>query len=126
MRRLKDMGQGDLWPFKYFRVWENQLVGEEFSKIKSNLAAFTELKISIRHENNKSDINDHTKDDIYVNLTIDVANICHWVPVAPNTDTVGRYVGRIVGKRAGGEPFHSDEWFEYYVTAQTNFGREQI
>lgn len=126
MRRLKDMAQGDLWPFKYFRIWENQLDGEEFSVIKSDLSLFTELKISIRHERNKSDINDHAKDDVYVDLDLDTTNICHWVPITGDTDTVGRYVGRIVGIRSSGEPFHSDEWFEYYVTAKSNFGREQI
>jgi hypothetical protein len=126
MKRLTDMAQGDLWPYKYFRIWENELLDEVFSTVKSDLASLAELKISIRHESNKSDINDHTKDDVYADLTIDTANICHWVPAEGDTDKLGRWVGRIVGKRSGNEPFHSDEWFEYYVTAQGNFGRESI
>lgn len=126
MKRLQDMAEGDLWPLKYFRIYENNLSGEDFTVIASNLASFTELKISIRHENNIQDINDHAKDDIYVDLTIDTANICHWIPVDGDTDKLGRYVGRIVGIKGADEPFHSDFWFEYWVTAKSNFGRESI
>lgn len=126
MIRLKDMAQGDLWPFKYFRIYENNLNGEVFTEIKSVLSGFVELKISWRHELNKSNINDHSLDDVYADLTIDTANICHWEPGSGDTDLIGKYVGRIVGIRADGEPFHSDVWFYFYITAKSNFGRDSL
>ena len=128
MRKLKDMAQGDRWPFKYFRLWENQLVDEKFITIPTDVSALVEIKISLRHVDNKSDINDHTLDEVYADLDPDTANIVHWEPDTDWQDDakLGKYIGRITGTRDVDKVFHADDWFFFYVTAKNEFGRESI
>jgi len=126
IQRFRDMALGDTWPYKYFRVYEFDLVGSDFIKVEADLSAFISVKISIRHEDNKSDINDHAKDDIYTNVILDSGNICHWEPGPTDISKLGEYKGRLTGVKATGEIWHSPDWFVFNATPKSSHGREQI
>jgi hypothetical protein len=128
MIKLDDWAKGDLWPFPYFRVFVWKWQNGKFQKVEADIANdFDELKFSSRHEANIEDKNDHTKDDIYSDMTVDSGGVCHFEPVDGDTDVIGDYIGRLVGIRTSGtRPWHSKQWFHYFVTEQSRFGRSDI
>jgi len=127
MIRLRDWAKGDLWPFPYFRLYDWVWSNGKFNKVEMTLSTdfvSDSLKFSSRHADNLEDRNDHTKDDVYRVMTLDSGGVCHFEPVSGDTDKVGRFIGRLVGTRTTGtRPWHSQYWFEYYVTEQTRIGR---
>lgn len=126
MIRLKSIAVGDRWPYPYFRLWEKKLVSGKFVKQEIDLSADFQagtLRVSIRHEDNQDDIDDHTKDDIYAAVNIDSVGLCHYEWAVGDTDTLGVYIGRLTGVRSGGEIWHSDIWFTYEVVSKSRYGR---
>ncbi|MDH3268729.1 MAG: hypothetical protein OEM46_07735 [Ignavibacteria bacterium] len=126
MITLEPIAKGDLWPFPYFRLWETIFSGGRFKKQEIDIATdFTEIKFSSRHSDNQDDLNDHTKDDIYADMTIDSGGLVHYEWTSGDTDVIGRYQGRLVGIRnTGARPWHSKFWFEYWVVEQSHYGRK--
>jgi len=127
MIKLEDMTYGDRWPFPYFRLWEWKFSGGQFSKVEMSLASdFSVLKFSTRHEDNREDINDHSKDNIYSDMTSDGDGLCHYQWGANDTNKVGKFIGRLTGTRSDGRLWHSKTWFYYYVTPKSRVGTESI
>lgn len=124
MIRLDDIAVGDRWPFPQFRLYERKLVGSKIVVAEIDLATdFTNIKFSSRHEDNRDDVDDHTKDDIYSDTVFDGGGLLHYEWGATDTDTVGHHIGRLVGTRIDSKVWHSKFWFHYYVVEKSRYGR---
>jgi hypothetical protein len=125
MIKLDDIAKGDRWPFHKFRLWEEVRVSGKFVRRQIDLSAdFSDLKYFARHEDNMEDLDDHAKDDINGDLTLDGSGDCHYEwDVSPETDKTGKYVGRLYGTRTDGRPWHAKVWFTFNITHPTRTGR---
>lgn len=125
MIRLEDIAKGDRWPFHQFRLWENKLVSGVFVKREIDLATdFTSVKYTARHESNMEDLNDEAKNDISGDVVFDGGGLCHYEwGETPETDVVGKYIGRLWGTRVSGKKWHSPVWYYFYITDQQRLGR---
>lgn len=115
--RLEPISVGDRFPFYYFRFWEQQLnAAGDIIEVAPDLDVdYTTKKICIREVDNRDDPNDHTKDVIYADLTVDVGNIAHYEWADLETDASGRYVLRFHLVRSGGLDYHPPVTFEFDI-----------
>jgi len=116
-QKLEPMTVGDLFPFHYFRFWETytDLNGDLREKASDLGSDYSSIKICIRKKDNRDDPNDHTKDDIYADMNVDIANIAHYVWQAGDTDNAGTYVLRFHLTRTTGESYHPPMTYEFDI-----------
>jgi hypothetical protein len=113
----QDLGEysiGDRFPFPYFVFTEKtfDVTHNRFDVEPLNPADYTAIKICIRHQDNNGDFDDHSKDDIYANLTSDGGGVYHYVWQADDIDKAGRWTVRIEFEKTDTTKFHAPfEWF---------------
>jgi hypothetical protein len=108
----------DEFPYPYWVMEEKQfdVTTLRFNEVAVDPADYTAIKFCARHESNKGDFDDHTKDDIYANLTSDGGGVYHYEWAADQLDKVGKWEVRLEFERAGdSKKFHSKETWYFIV-----------
>lgn len=101
---------GDMFPFPYFILYEaifniglKRIVDQDL--VPSD---YTAIKFCARHEDNNKDVDDHSKDEIYSNLTNVSGNVYKYIWLTGNIAKVGRYYVRLELERASdAKKFHA-------------------
>ena len=120
-----DIGEytiGDEFPFPYFVFTEKRfdITNRRFNILDLDPADYTAIKFSARNENNKEDIDNHEKDDIYANLTSDGGGVYHYEWTNTDIDKVGRWTVRFEFERTDTKKFHPPVEFFFYVVHKTS------
>jgi hypothetical protein len=106
---LGEWSVGDEYPYPIFVFTEKEYSSTtgKIEKVLPDLSAkYTAIKFCSRHQNNRTDIDDHAGDDFYTNLTIDGDNIAHLV--WPAHTKTGRYYARLEFERQdNAKKFHA-------------------
>ena len=114
---------GDEFPQPFFVFTEKQfdLTNKRFNIVALDPAAYTAIKFSARHEQNNTDVDKHTNDDIYANLTSDGGGVYHYAWALDDLDKIGRWTVRIELERlSDGKKFHAPVDFYFIVTHKTS------
>jgi len=121
-----DLGEyffGDTGDVPWFVLWERvyDSVNDRLVKQPMALAAdYNFVKFSARHQSNNGDFNDHTKDDIYSDLTIVASNKAFYAWGANDLSILGKWFGRLHFELISGKQFHSRRSFEFSCIKKTS------
>lgn len=115
--RLEPVTVGDRYPFFYFRFWEQTIdAAGDMRETAANLSGdYTAIKFCVRVVDNRDDPNDHSKDVIYGDMTVDSGNLAHYEWAAQETDNSGSYVLRFHLTRTGSIEYHPPVEFEFDI-----------
>lgn len=118
--RLEPITAGDRYPYYYFRFWEQNVdAAGDVRETAANLSGdYTSIKMCVRERSNRDDPNDHAKDTIYEEMTVDSGNLAHYEWDALETDDAGNYVMRFHLVRTGGLNYHPPATFEFDIVNQ--------
>lgn len=116
----QDLGtftKGDQGRYIYFVFTEKKFNPTEkrFEISDLNPADYTAIKFCARTEQNNQDMDDHSKDDIYENLTSDGGGVYHYEWGSTDLSKIGRWNVRIEFEKTGGKKFHHPEVFYFHV-----------
>jgi len=105
---------GDRYPYPYFVFTDKEYdsTHKRLVDVELDPTNYTAIKFCARHESNNQDVDDHTKDDIYANLTSDGNGVYHYVFGSDEINKAGKWYVRIEFERSDGKKFHHEEvWF---------------
>jgi hypothetical protein len=116
---------GDRYPYPQFRLFKRtwDVATGKFIRSEVDIATeYTAIKFCSRHENNQFDLDDHTKDDIYLDLTTDSGGVAHYEWAADTPTKVGKYIVRLEIERTDGKKQHIRQEFTYHVEHKSSIG----
>jgi len=107
----------DRFPFPYFVFTEKRfnVTTKRFDILALDPTDYTAIKFAARHSNNNGDIDDHTLDNIYLNLTSDGGGVYHYEWAVDDIDIIGEWFARIEFERADTKKFHHPTIFRFTV-----------
>ena len=117
---------GDRYPFPYFQLFENafSIAQKRMVRTEMDLSGdYSAIKFCARHKSNQFDIKDHSNNDIYSAITVDVDGWGHYEWDADDLDKSGLYYAQLEFTRNDGKIFHSQITWSFTVEPRNVFGR---
>ena len=117
---------GDRYPFPYFQLFENKFDVSSKRMVRTEMdlsGDYAAVKFCARHKGNLFDLEDHSNNDIYSDITTDTAGWGHYE--WSDTDLIKPGVYQVVLEfaRTDGKKFHSQVVWEFIVEPKNTFGR---